>query len=156
MRKCVKHTCIGAPSSYIACFPKNAKPVPTIGIQRWNSGVVIDKHGESAFHADIFRKRLLKARNTELSRVEHNQILNLSDDGGRWEGDVLDNKPCGWGVLFDSENRRTYEGFRVGDVNVCYGISFYPDSGVIEYMGELCGGKRWGRGTLYNRKGVEV
>ena len=156
MRKCVKHTCIGAPSSYIACFPKNAKPVPTIGIQRWNSGVVIDKHGESAFRADIFRKRLLKARNTELSRVEHNQILNLSDDGGRWEGDVLDNKPCGWGVLFDSENRRTYEGFRVGDVNVCYGISFYPDSGVIEYMGELCGGKRWGRGTLYNRKGVEV
>lgn len=117
---------------------------------------MIDKHGESAIRADIFRKRLLKAKDKELSRVEHNQILNLSDDGERWEGDVLDNKPCGWGVLLDSENRRTYEGFRVGDVNVCYGICFYPDVGVIEYVGELCRGKRWGRGTLYNRNGEEV
>ena len=156
MGKCVKNKYIGSPSGYVAFFPKNAKSVRRIGILRWNSGIVIDKYGESAFRADILRKRLLKAKDMEVSRAEHNQILIVSENGERWEGDGLDNKPCGWGVLYDSENRRVYEGFRVRDVNVCYGISFYPNIGVIEYMGELCRGKRWGRGTLYNRKGEEV
>ena len=52
-------------------------------------------------------------------------VLNLSDDGERWEGDVLDNQPYGWGVLYDSENRMVYEGFRIGKVNVCYGTQYY-------------------------------
>ena len=80
-------------------------------------------------------------------------VLNLSDDGERWEGDVLGNQPFGWGVLYDSEGEKAYEGFRVGEVNVCYGTRYYSDIGVMEYEGEWCDGKRWGKGTQYNRHG---
>ena len=38
--------------------------------------------------------------------VEHNRVLDLSDDGDRWDGDVMWNQPFGWGVLYDSENRK--------------------------------------------------
>ena len=52
-----------------------------------------------------------------------------------------------------SENRRTYEGFRIGKVNVCYGRSFFPDVQKVEYEGEICEGKRWRRGTQSDRQG---
>ena len=80
----------------------------------------------------------------------------MSDDGERWEGDVLHNQPYGWGVLYDSEGEKVYEGFRIGEVNVCYGTRYYPEVGVIEYEGECFGGKRWGRGIQYDRNGKTV
>ena len=88
--------------------------------------------------------------------IEHAKVLDLSDDGERWEGDVLNGKPCGWGVFYDSENRRVYEGFRMGEVNVCYGTRYYSDIQKVDYEGEICEGKRWGRGTQYDRKGNKV
>ena len=99
---------------------------------------------------------LLRVNGEDVSGIEHAQVLNLSDDGERWEGDVLNNKPYGWGVLYDSENRRAYEGFRIGEVNVCYGTRYYSDIGVIEYEGEWCEGKRWGRGVHYDRSGKTI
>ena len=59
-------------------------------------------------------------------------------------------------MLYDSENRMAYEGFRIGDVKVCYGTRYYSDIGVIEYEGEWCEGKRWGRGVQYDRRGNTV
>ena len=105
---------------------------------------------------DVKRKELLRVNGEEVSGIEHNQVLDLSDDGERWEGDVLNDQPYGWGVLYDSENRMVYEGFCIGEVNVCYGRSYYPDVGVIEYEGGICEGKRWGRGTQYDRTGVVI
>ncbi|KAK8827876.1 hypothetical protein WA556_004508, partial [Blastocystis sp. ATCC 50177/Nand II] len=102
---------------------------------------------------DSASHELLKVNGEEVNGIEHAQVLDLSDDGERWEGDVLNNKPFGWGVLYDSENRMVYEGFRIGEVNVCYGRSYYPDAGVIEYEGGICEGRRWGRGVQYDRKG---
>ena len=66
---------------------------------------------------------------------------------------MLNNQPYGWGVLYDSENRMVYEGFRIRGVNVCYGTRFYSDIQRVEYEGEWCGGKRWGRGVQYDRTG---
>ena len=103
--------------------------------------------------ADVKRKELLRVNDEDLKRVEKKKVLNLSDDGERWEGDVLGNQPFGWGVLYDSEGEKAYEGFRVGEVNVCYGTRYYSDIGVMEYEGEWCDGKRWGKGTQYNRHG---
>ena len=105
---------------------------------------------------DAPSRRLLRVNGEEISGIEHNWVLDLNDEGERWEGDVLDNKPYGWGVLYDSENRMVYEGFRNGEVNVCYGMRYYSDIGVIEYEGEWCEGKRWGRGIQYDRTGKTV
>ena len=77
-------------------------------------------------------------------------------DGDRWEGDVLNDEPYGWGVLYDNNNSVMYEGFRVGEMNVCYGRRYYADFARIEYEGELCDGKRWGNGVQYDRNGDVV
>ena len=88
--------------------------------------------------------------------IEHNRIIDLSVEGDRWEGDVWDNKPCGHGTEYDRYNNRVYEGFRIGDVNVCFGVKYYPDTDTVEYGGWLCEGKRWGNGTQYDRNEQEV
>ena len=111
---------------------------------------------ELVIEADIRLKELLRVNGEEMKAIQHNVVLDLNDDGERWEGDVLDNQPYGWGVLYDSENRMVYEGFRIGEVNVCYGRSYYTDVGVVEYEGEICEGKRWGRGALFDRNGNTV
>ena len=41
-------------------------------------------------------KELLEAKRMDLTGIEHNRIVDLSVDGDRWEGDVLNGEPCGW------------------------------------------------------------
>lgn len=86
-------------------------------------------------------------------------ITNMDDtvitleNGNRWHGYVCDGKPCGFGTEFDKNHMRLYEGYRIGDVNVCSGTIYYPDSGEVEYSGEFVNGKRWGEGGLYDQNG---
>ena len=115
--------------------------------------VVVELWLNRVIEVDVPTHQLLRVDGEEVKGIEHNRVLDLNDEGERWEGDVLDNQPYGWGVLYDSENRMVYEGFRIGEVNVCYGRSYYPDNGVIEYEGEWFEGKRWGRGIQYDRNG---
>ena len=68
----------------------------------------------------------------------------------------MNDQPYGWGVLYDSEGEKVYEGFRLKEVNVCYGRSYYPDIQKVEYEGGICEGKHWGRGVLYDRNGNTV
>ena len=124
----------------------------------WRKGgeLVVEMGKERVVEVNVKKRELLMVNNEFLSGIEHNVVLDLNDDGERWEGDVLNNKPYGWGVVYDSENRIAYEGFRIGDLSVCYGIRYYADVGVMEYEGEWCEGKRWGRGVQYDRKGSTV
>ena len=39
---------------------------------------------------------------------------------------------------------------------MCYGTRFYSDIQRVEYEGEWCGGKRWGRGVQCDRRGNTV
>ena len=126
------------------------------GIVEVSSSVVMELCFGKVIEVDVPSKRLLRVNGEEVKGIEHAQVLNLSDDGERWEGDVLDGMPYGWGVVYDNENRMAYEGFRIGEVNVCYGTRYYSDIGVIEYKGEWFEGKRWGRGILYDRNGKTV
>ena len=126
------------------------------GVWRKEGELVVEMGKERVVEVNVKKRELLMVNNEFLSGIEHNVVLDLSDDGERWEGDVLNDEPYGWGVMYDSENRMAYEGFRIGDLNVCYGIRYYSDVGVIEYEGEWCEGKRWGRGVQYDRKGSTV
>ena len=131
---------------------------------RWHHRGIIEKSASviaemdfcKEIEVDIQSCKLLRVNGEEVSGIEHAQVLDLSDDGERWEGDVLQNKPFGWGVLYDSEGEKAYEGFRIGSVNVCYGIKYYSDVQKVEYEGEWCEGKRWGRGVQYDRNGNTV
>ena len=59
-------------------------------------------------------------------------------------------------MLYDSEGEKAYEGFRIGNVSVCYGIRYYSDIQKVEYEGAWCEGKRWGTGIQYDRNGNTV
>ena len=133
------------------------------GLCWYNEGVIERTHSiveevclNGVIEVDIASHTLLRVNGEEVSEIEHNRVLDLNDEGERWEGDVLNNEPYGWGVLYDSENRRVYEGFRIDDANVCYGRSFYPENQKVEYEGGICGGMRWGRGTQSDRNGNTV
>ena len=127
------------------------------GLSRVDDSVIVESGVEEVVViADVKNRVLLKVNDVDLSEVKHNQILDLNVEGDRWEGDVLNKKPCGWGVLYNKDNHRVYEGFRVYRVNVCYGRKYYSDIGVTEYEGEICNGMRWGRGVQYDRNGVAV
>ena len=126
------------------------------GVSRVNDNFVVCLSRKELVVADVEKKTLVNVNQVDLKRVKHNETLDLSVNGERWEGDVLNGKPYGWGVLYDKNNRRAYEGFRMGEKNVCYGTSYYADVLRVEYEGEWFGGERWGRGVQYDRNGDVV
>ncbi len=115
--------------------------------------IVVELHLNAVIEVDTASHTLLRVNGEEVKGIEHAKVLDLSDDGERWEGDVLGNQPYGWGVLYDSENRLVYEGFRIGEVNVCYGTQYYSDIQKVEYEGGWFEGMRRGRGIQYDRNG---
>ena len=130
------------------------------GLCCYHEGLIEKSHSivtelclNGVFEVDTASHTQIRVNGEDVKGIEHKLVLDLNDDGERWEGDVLNNQPYGWGVLYDSENRRVYEGFRVGEVNACYGTLYYSDIQRVEYEGEICEGKRWGRGVQYDRNG---
>ena len=75
------------------------------GVVEKTHPVVMELRLNRVIEVDTASHKLLKVNGEDVSGIEHAQVLDLSDDGERWEGDVLNNKPFGWGVLYDSENR---------------------------------------------------
>ena len=137
-------------------FMKSGVMSVDYGIAEVDTTRILDVDDAVIVLGDKMTKQLLMVVIGDLSRVERNRTLDLSSTGNRWEGDVLNDGAFGWGVLFNKEGKMVYEGFRIGKVNVCYGRSYYADSGVVEYESEWCGGLRCGRGIQYDRSGVVV
>ena len=126
------------------------------GVIEKTPSVVMELSRNGVIEVDVESHELLRVNEEEVSGIEHKKVLDLSDDGERWEGDVLNNQPYGWGVVYDSEGEKKYEGFMIGEVNVCYGTQYYSDIQKVEYEGEWCEGKRWGRGVQFDRAGNKV
>lgn len=83
-------------------------------------------------------------------------IIDLDDNGVRWEGECANNMPCGWGCYYNAEGNLEYEGFRFGEKNICYGCYYHPDLHILEYAGSIHNGVRVGKGVLYGRQGEIV
>ena len=81
-------------------------------------------------------------------------VIDIDVNGRRWEGGVKNGKPFGYGILYDEEGRKEYEGFMVDGRRVCYGMEFSSDIVRLMYHGCYCNGKRCGKGVLYDRNGV--
>ena len=137
------------------CYEKGAYHAKE-GIEVKEGAIVVVTTEDCVIVADVKKRKLIRVNGKAVSGIEHNQVLNLSDEGERWEGDVNGNEPYGWGVLYDDEGEKRYEGFRIGSENMLYGTLYYPDIQKIEYEGGWCGRKRWGRGILYDRNGKVV
>ncbi|KAM7458747.1 hypothetical protein BLSTO_00480 [Blastocystis sp. subtype 1] len=66
----------------------------------WSCAVFVDK------------KALLLLSDGRVQTIEHNKTVELGGEEGKWEGDVCDGKPCGWGIQYDKDGNMVYEGFR--------------------------------------------
>ena len=80
--------------------------------------------------------------------------IDLDVNGRRWEGGMKNGKPFGYGVLYDEEGKKEYEGFMVDGVKNCKGIEYYSDIEWVKYRGCFYDGKRFGRGVLFGRNGI--
>ena len=98
-----------------------------------------------------FENRIMEANlKTHSFRVCENNVwkennaeegcIDLDVNGKRWEGGVKDGKPFGWGVLYDGEGKKEYEG-PGSDPGGC----LEEDGGFEAACGEgvLSEGERW-------------
>ena len=107
-------------------------------------------------HYSAYDHRMELAQPEINGDVKLDEILDLSDDGTRWEGAIKGLTPFGYGQLFDSLNRITYEGYMVGGTKTLWGKTFHTDLGIVEYEGGFCNNERMGRGVLKDRQGKVV
>ena len=89
---------------------------------------------------------------TDLSELCKHDIIDLSENGERWEGDSLKGQPFGYGCIYDENNQLIYSGFIFEGMKVCYGKNFYGDCGFEEYVGCFYKNMRHGYGKLSDKK----
>lgn len=92
-------------------------------------------------------------RDIYLNESQENDIIDLNVIGERWEGEVKENKPFGYGCLYDDNNELIFEGWMINKVWICYGKEYWNDIGVVKYDGCWLEGKKHGYGVLYDRCG---
>ena len=85
----------------------------------------------------------------DLNGLKHHDVIDLNENGDRWEGDSLNGNPFGYGCIYNSENQLKYTGFMFEGMKVCYGIEMYEDVGIVEYEGGYYVNARCGYGKLY-------
>ena len=84
--------------------------------------------------------------------LKENAVIDLSNKGNRWEGNLLNGYPYGFGCLFDEENQLTYNGFMFNGKKVCFGTCYYGDFDLVEYIGNFYKNSKCGYGKLFNKK----
>ena len=84
------------------------------------------------------------------------EVLDLSDEGERWEGEVRNLLPNGQGQFFNRDNVCVYEGAMVNGRANGLGTGFYPDLGTQAYFGHWKNNLRHGLGREFNRRGELV
>ena len=81
------------------------------------------------------------------------EVMKEDCVGNQWEGGVRNGKPFGYGVMYDEEGRKEYEGFMMNNVKQCYGKEFFEDIERVQYEGCYYCNQRFADGILYDRNG---
>ena len=56
---------------------------------------IMQLSGEQLIEASLHSHQLLRVNDEDLRSVGHDQVVDMGDGGGRWEGEVLHNEPFG-------------------------------------------------------------
>ena len=129
----------------IGTFQLNRKCFSVEWLKVTYQGFMVDKDTKEM---TIFRsgKQIIVRPTTE--------VIDLDANGRRWEGSVRNGKPFGFGVLFNEEGRKEYEGFMIGEKRICYGVEYYSDLDRMRFEGCYFNNYPLGKGTLYDRNGA--
>ena len=84
------------------------------------------------------------------NEIKKNDVIDLNENGERWEGSSLEGIPFGYGCIYNEDNNIIYQGFMVERKKVCFGKEFYGDNGLIEYNGDYTGDARKGLSRIGN------
>ena len=85
--------------------------------------------------------------------IQTNSVIDLSNNGMRFEGSSRNNSPFGYIRLINNLNEVVYQGVMINNKKECFGIDFYPGVSIVEYCGCYWNNERHGFGMLYDRKG---
>ena len=125
------------------------------GILKVSDSVVYLFAGSTTFIVNMVTRSMIVSYDSKRILPSHGmECIDLDTNGRRWEGGVKDGKPFGYGVVYDEEGRKEYEGFMLDGIKTCYGIEFYSDIGRVKYDGCFCDNNRFGKGTLCDRNGT--
>ena len=80
----------------------------------------------------------------------------LNEDGSRWEGDWYNDKPFGFGSIYDGEGNRIYSGFMFEGKKIGFGKEYFADNHKVDYCGNFMNGLRHGWGVSYDRNGEKL
>ena len=88
--------------------------------------------------------------------IVEKDIMDLDDNGERWEGSSFNDCPFGYGRLYNNENKLKYCGYMFEGRKICFGEEYYEDGKTLEYKGNFMNNMRHGRGILYDKEGLCV
>ena len=113
------------------------------------------KHETRLIEGDLNNHEMKLFENGELKGIISGKedCIDMDANGRRWEGGVKDGKPFGYGILFDEEGKKEYEGFVMDGMKCLYGMEFFDDIERVKYVGCYLYGKRFGKGVAYDRNG---
>ena len=89
--------------------------------------------------------------NLNVDYLKNHDVINLNENGVRWEGDSLNGNCYGYGCIYGEANKLIYEGFVYEGKRVCYGIEYSDENYSIHYEGGYYNNNRFGNGRLYNK-----
>ena len=89
------------------------------------------------------------------SGIRENVIIDLNEEGRRWEGGELNGKPFGFGCEYSEDGNLVYEGFVFEGKKVCFGKEWNDDgnNNCLVYEGEYWNNERCGKGISYDLNG---
>ena len=140
------------------------KYVVQIGMKRDKSGEVSYYELIVADNSDGSKKRMavLTAERIgseliemDCSGMRENVIIDLNEEGCRWEGGELNGKPFGFGREYSEDGNLVYEGFVFEGMKVCVGKEWNDDgnNNCLVYEGRYWNDERWGKGKSYDLTG---
>ena len=88
--------------------------------------------------------------------VEKKVIMQTMENGSRWEGDLFNQFPFGFGSIYDGEGNRIYSGFMFEGKKIGFGEEYFADNHKVDYCGNFMNDKRHGWGTTYDRNGNKL
>lgn len=111
----------------------------------------------SSHELKVLGEEAIPPQTVSCSEREHSSFdgcIDLDTKGRRWEGMIRGSVPFGYGILYNEEGEKEYEGFMMDGEKVCFGTTYYPDLDQIKYKGCYYKDDRFGYGVLYDRRGV--
>ena len=92
----------------------------------------------------------------DYNEIEKDVKKVLNEDGSRWEGDWFNEKPFGFGSVYDGEGNRIYSGFMFEGKKIGFGTEYFADNHKVDYCGNYMNDLRHGWGTTYDRNGHKL